>query len=137
MESGDSSVFQFLDPLGQSKDSITEGDIEVGHPPIILNVPVGGSLEYVFVVFDVVMESADLFFEVANFAGLLGVASGDGCEEPFSNGSENVSVEIGVGRQGGCNGTRQHRWFRTLNWVDWERDAVFGRRGIGEIDRTV
>ena len=105
MESGDSSVFQFLDPLGQSKDSITEGDIEVGHPPIILNVPVGGSLEYIFIVFDVVVEPADLLFEVVNFAGFLGVALGDGCKEPLRDGSENVGVEVGVGHQGGCNGT--------------------------------
>jgi hypothetical protein len=105
MESGDPSIFQLLDPLGQFEDSIAKGDVKVGHPPIVLNVPVGGSLKYVFVVFDVVMESTDLFFEAANFAGLLGITSGDGCEEPFSNGSENVGVEIGVGCQGGCNGT--------------------------------
>ena len=103
MEPGNPSVFQLLDPSGQFEDPISKGDVEVGHPPVVLDVPVGGSLEYVFIVFDVVMEPADLLFETANFAGFLGIVSGDGCEEPLSDGSENVGVEIGVGRQGGCN----------------------------------
>ena len=55
MESSDPSVFQLLDPLGRFEDSVAEGDVKVGHLPIVLDVPVGGSLEYVFVVFDVVM----------------------------------------------------------------------------------
>ena len=94
VESGDPSIFQLLDPLGWFEDSIAKGDVKVGHPPVILDVPVGGSLKYVFVVFNVVMESADLFSKAANFAGLLGIALGDGCEEPFSNGSENVGIEV-------------------------------------------
>ena len=106
MESGNPPVFQLLDPLGWSEDSIAKGNIEVGHPPVVLNIPVGGSLEYIFVVFDTVMEPMDLLFEATNFAGFLGVTLGDGCKEPFSDGSENVSVEVGVGCQGGCNSTR-------------------------------
>ena len=137
MESGDPSVFQLLDPLGQFEDSVAKGNVKMRHLPVVLNIPVKGSLEYVFIVLDMVMESMNLFFEAANFAGLLGIVSGNGCEEPFSDGSENVSVEVGVGRQGGCNGTGRHRWFWTLDWTDRERDAVFGGRGIGEIDRTV
>ena len=105
MESSDPSVFQLFDPLGRFEDSITKGNVEVGHPSVILDVPIRGLLEYVFIVFDTVVESADLLFEVVDFAGLLGVASGDGCEEPLSDGSKDVHIEIGVGRQGGCNGT--------------------------------
>ena len=97
MVPGDSSIFQLLDPLGWAKDPITEGDVEVGHPPIILNVPIGGSFEYVFVMLDTVMEPADLLFEVANFTAFLGVALSDGGEEPLSNGSENVCIEVRVG----------------------------------------
>ena len=97
MESGDPSVFQLLNPLGRSEDSIAKGNVEVGHPPIILNVPIGGSFEYVFVMLDTVVEPADLLFEVANFAAFLGVALSDGGEEPLSNGSENVCIEVRVG----------------------------------------
>jgi hypothetical protein len=130
MKSGDPSIFQLLDPLGRFEDSIAEGNIEVGHPPVILNIAVGGLLKYVFVMFDAVMESADLLLEVADFTGLLGVMLGDGCEEPISDGSEDVCVKIGVGRQGGCNGTRRHRWFQTLDRSDLERGMVLSRRGI-------
>ena len=130
MESGDPSIFQLLDPFGQFKDPISKGDVKVGHPTIVLDVPIGGSLEYVFIVFDTVVEPMDLLFEAANFTGFLGITSGDGCEEPLSDGSENVGVEVGVGRQGGCNGTGRHRWFWTLDRSDWERDTVLGGRGI-------
>jgi hypothetical protein len=102
----------------------------VGHPPIVLNVSVGSSLKYIIIMFDAVMEPTDLLFEVANFAGFLGIMLGNGCKEPFSDGLENVSVEVGVGRQGGCNGTGRHRWFQTLNRSDRERDAVLGRQGV-------
>ena len=137
MVPGNSSVFQLLDPLGRSEDSIAEGNVEVGHPPIVLDVSVGSPLEYIFVVFDAVVEPADLLFEAVNFAGFLGITLGNGCKEPFRDGLENVGVEVGVGCQGGCNGTGRHRWFRTLDQSDWERDSVFGRQGIREIDRTI
>ena len=126
----DSSIFQLFDPFGWAEDSITEGNVKVGHPPIVLDVSVGGLFEDIFIVFDVVVEPANLLFEVANFTGLLGVALGDGCKEPLSDGSENVDVEVGVGRQGGCNGTGRHRWFQTLDWSDWERDVVLGGQGV-------
>ena len=137
MESSDFPVFQLFDPLCWFEDSIAEGDVEVGHSAVVLNVPVGGPLKYVFVVFDTIMKSADLFIEVANFAGLLCIMSGDGCEEPLCNGLEYVGVEVRVGCQGGHNGTGRHRWFWTLDRADWERDAVFGGRGIGGIGRAV
>jgi hypothetical protein len=105
MESSDPSVFQLLDPFGQFEDPVAKGDVKVGHSPIILNVSIGGSLEYVFVVFDAIMESTDLFPEAANLAGLLGVTLGDGCEEPLCNGSEDVGIKVRMGHQGGCNGT--------------------------------
>ena len=130
MVSSNSSIFQLFDPFGQAEDSIAKGNVEVGYVPVILNVSIRGSFEYVLVVLDTVVEPADLFFEVADFAGLLGVASGNGCKEPFSDGSEDVCIEIGVGHQGGCNCTRRHRWFQTLDRSDWERDTVLGRRGI-------
>ena len=97
VESGDPSILQFLDPFGQFEDSVSKGNVEVGHPPVVLNVSIGGSLEYIFVVFNAVMEPTDLFFEVVDLAGLLDVALGNGCEEPFSDGSENVGVEVRVG----------------------------------------
>jgi hypothetical protein len=106
MESSNLPIFQLLDPLGRFEDSVTEGNVEVGHSPIVLDIPIGGSFKYVFVMFDVVVKSADLFVEAMNFAGLLGIASGDGCEEPLCNGSEDVSVKVRVGCQGGCNSTR-------------------------------
>ena len=105
MESGNPSIFQLLDPFSQFEDPISKGDVEMGRLPIVLNVPIGGSLKYVLVVFDMIVEPRDLLSEVANFTGFLGVALGDGCEEPLSDGLENVSVEVGVGHQGGCNGT--------------------------------
>ena len=100
------------------------------YSPIILDVPVGGSVECVLVVLDMVVKPTDLLLKAANFAGLLGVVLSDGCEEPFSNGSKDVCIEIGVGHQGGCNFTGRHRWFSTLDWSDWERDMVFGGQGI-------
>ena len=130
MESGNPSVFQLLDPFGWFEDSIAKGNVEVGHPPVVLDVSIGSLLKYVFIVFDAVVEPVDLLFEVANFAGLLGIASGDGVEGPFSDGSKDVCIEIGVGCQGGCNCIGQHRWFRALNWSDWERGMVFGGQDI-------
>jgi hypothetical protein len=126
MEPGDPPVFQFLDPFCQFEDSIAEGNEEVGHSPVVFDVPIGGSLEYVFIVFDAVVEPTDLFFEVANFAGFLGVALGDSGEEPLCNGSEDVGVEVRVGCQGGRNGTGRHRWFWALDQTDRERVVVFG-----------
>ena len=105
MEPGDLPVFQLLDPLGRFEDPITEGNVKVGHSPVVLNLPIRGLFKYVFVMFDVVMKSADLLVKAANFAGFLGVASGDGCEEPFCDGSEDVGVEVRVGCQCGCHGT--------------------------------
>ena len=130
MEPSDLSVFQLFDPLGWFEDSITEGNVEVGHLPIVFDISIGGPLEYVFIMFNAVMESTDLLFEVANFSGLLGIASGNGVKEPFSDGSEDVRIEIGVGRQCSCNCIGRHRWFQALNQSDWERAVVFGGRDI-------
>ena len=93
----DSAVLQPFDPFGGVENSITDGDVEVGYWPVVLDVTIGGSVECVFIVLDTVMEPVDLLLEVADFAGFLGVASGDGCEEPFSDGLEDVCIEIGVG----------------------------------------
>ena len=125
VEPSDLPVFQLLDPLGWFKDSVAEGDVEVGHLPVVVNVPIRGPFEYVFIVSDVVVKLTDLFVEAANFADLLGIASGDGCKEPLFDGLEDVSVEVRVGCQGGHNGTRRHRWFWTLNRTNRERDVVF------------
>ena len=98
----------------------------MGDLPFIFNVAIRRPVEVVFVVFDTVVEPTDLFFETMDFTGFLGVTSGNGCKEPFGDGSEDVHIELGVGRQGGCNCTRQHRWFWTLDPSDWERGAVLG-----------
>ena len=103
VESGNPSVFQLLEPLGQFEDSIPKGNVQVGHPRIVLDVPVGGLLKYVFIVLDVVVEPTDLFFKMVDFTGFLGIALSDGGEEPFSDGLEDVRIEIRVGHQGGCN----------------------------------
>ena len=105
MEPGNSTVFQLFDPLCWLKDSIAKGNEEVGDLPIILDVPIGGAFEYVFIVLDVVMESADLFVKAADFTSLLSVVSGNGCEEPLCDGSKDVGIEVRVGRQSGRNGT--------------------------------
>ena len=126
----DLAIFQSLDPLGRAKDSITNGDVEVRYSPIVLDITIRGSVKRILIVLDMVVEPMNLLLEAADFTGLLGVALSEGCEEPFSNGSKDVHIEIRVGRQGGCNCTRQHRWFQTLNRPDQERDTVLSRRGI-------
>ena len=123
---GDSTIFQPFDPFGGAKDSVADGDVEVRHLPIVLNVPIGGSVECVLIVLNMVMKPADLLLKVADFAGFLGVTPSDGSEEPLSNGSKDVHIELRVGRQGGCNCTRRHRWFQTLDRSDWERDVILG-----------
>ena len=130
MVAGDSAVFQSFDPFGGAKDSITNGDVKVRYSPIVLDITVRGSVKCILVVLDTVVEPANLLLEAANFTGLLGIASSDGCEEPFSDGLGDVCVEIGVGCQGGCNCIWQHRWFWTLNRSDQERDVVLGGRDI-------
>jgi hypothetical protein len=105
VEPSNSSVFQLLDPLRWLEDPVAEGNVEVGHSSIVFNVTVGGTFKYVFVVFDAVVEPTDLLIEVADFAGLLSIASGDGCEEPLCDGLEDVSVEVRVGHQSGRNST--------------------------------
>ena len=126
VESSNPSVFQLLDPLCWFEDSVAEGNEEVGHLPVILDVPIGGPLKYVFIMFDMVVKSADLLIKAVDFAGFLGVMSGDGCKEPLCNGLEYVGIEVRVGRQGGRNSTGRHRWFRALDRTDRERDAIFG-----------
>ena len=105
MESSNLSVFQLLDSLGWFEDSVAKGDVEVGYLPVVLDVPIWGLFEYVFVMFYMVVKSTDLFIEAVDFTGLLGITSGNGCEEPLCNGSKDVSVEVRMGRQGGRNGT--------------------------------
>jgi hypothetical protein len=124
VEPGDASVLELFDPFRRFEDSLAQGNEEVGDSSLVLNVPVGGAFEYVFIVFDPVVESGDLLLEATYFDVVMGVASGDGCEEPFDNGSEDVSVEVRVCRQCVRNGIGRHRWFRTLDRADRERDAV-------------
>jgi hypothetical protein len=137
MEPRDSAVFKLLDPFCWFEDSIAQGNEEVGDSPVVFDVPVGGTFEYVFVVFDPVVESGNLFFEATNFDVFVGVALGNGCEEPFSDGSEDVGIEVRVCCQCGHNGTGRHRWFWTLDQRDWERNAVLGGRGVGGIGRAI
>ena len=126
----DSAIFQPFDPLGGTMDSIAEGDVKVGYSPVIFDIAIGGPFKHISIVFNVVMEPLDLFFEAAYFTGFVGFMLCDCREEPVSNGSKDGCIEIGVGRQGGCNCTGRHRWFWTLDWSDQERDAVLGRRGV-------
>ena len=126
IEPGDSTVFELFDPLCRLEDSITQGNEEVGDSPIILDVSVGGAFEYVFIVFDPVVESGELFFEATNFNVFVSIASGNGCEEPFSDGSEDIGIEVRVCCQCGRNSIGRHRWFQTLDQADQERDAVLG-----------
>ena len=130
MIAGNSAVFQPLDPFGRVENSVTDGNVEVGYSPVVLDITIGGSVERVFIVLNMVVEPTNLLLEAADFTSLLGIASGDGCEEPFSDGLENLCIEIRVGRQGGCNCTGQHRWFWTLDRSDWESNVVLGGRGI-------
>ena len=125
VEPGDSTIFQLFDPLGWLKDPITKGNKELGNLPIILDVPVGGAFEYVFIVLDTIVEPGDLLLEVTDFDVVLGIASGDGCKEPLCDCSENVGVEVRVCCQCGRNGTGRHRWFWALDQMNRERNAVF------------
>ena len=104
MEPGNSTVFELFDPLCQLEDSVTQGNEEMGDSPVIFDVSVGGAFKYVFVVFDLVMESSDLFLEATDFDVFVGIASGNGCEEPFCDGSKDVGVEVRVCCQSGRNG---------------------------------
>ena len=126
MKPSNSTVFQLLDPLCWFKDPVAEGNEEVGDSPVVLDVPIGGMFEYVFVVPNAIMEPVDLLLEAMDFDVFLGIVSGDGCKEPFHDGSEDVSIEIRVCCQCGRNGTGRHRWFRALDRANWERSAVFG-----------
>ena len=137
MEPGDSTVFELFDPLCWLEDFVAQGNEEVGDSPVVLDVSIGGTFEYVFIVFDLVVESSDLFFEATNFDVFMSVTSGNGCEEPFSDGSEDIGVEVRVCCQCGRNGIGRYRWFQTLDQVDWERDAILGGRGVGGIGRAI
>ena len=106
MVAGNLAIFQPFDPFGGVEDSIADGDVEVGYLPIILDITVRGSVKCVLIVLDMVVEPVNLLLEAADFAGLLSFTSSDGCEEPFSDGSEDVCIEIRVDCQGGCNCTR-------------------------------
>ena len=137
MESGDASILQLFDPFCWFEDPVAQGNVEVGHSPFVVDVAVWGPFEDVFVVLDSVVEPSDLLLETADFDIFLGIASSNGCEEPFGDGSEDVGVKVGVCCQSGRNGIGRHRWFRTLERTDRERDAVLGGRGVGGIGRTV
>ena len=105
MKPGDSTVFQLFDPFCWLKDPVAKGDEEVRDSPIILDIPIGGVFEYAFIVLDMIMKHTDLLIEVANFDVLLGVVSGDSHEEPLCDSLEDVSVEVRVCCQCGCNST--------------------------------
>ena len=137
VEPSNTPVFELLDPLGRLVDSVAQGNKEMRDSPVVFNVPIGGAFEYIFIVFNPVMEPGDLFFKAADFDVFVGVVSGDGCKEPLDDGSEDVGVEIRVCRQCVRNGIGRHRWFRTLDRTDRERDAVLGGRGVGRIGRYV
>ena len=127
MESGDLTIFKLFDPLGWLKDPVAKGDEEVGDSPIVLNIPVGGAFEYVFVVLNTIVEPGDLFFEAMDLDVFLGVMSGNGHKEPLGDCLEDVGIKVRVGCQCGRNGTGRHRWFWALNWMNRERNAVFDR----------
>jgi hypothetical protein len=74
----DPAIFQPLDPLGRMVDSISEGNVEVGYLPIILDVAIRGSFKLVFIMLDMIMEPSDLFFEVTHFTGSMGLTLGNG-----------------------------------------------------------
>ena len=99
MLAGNSAIFQPFDPLGRMMDSVTQGNVEAGDLSLIGNIAVGGSLELVFIMFDVIMQASNLLFEVAHFRGGLGLTLSDGEEEPIGDGSEDVRVEVRVGCQ--------------------------------------
>jgi hypothetical protein len=121
---GDAPIFELLDPFCRLVDSVAHRDEEVGDSSVVFDIPVGGAFKYVFVVFDPIVESGDLLLEATDFDIFKSVASGDGCKEPFGDGSEDVGVEVRVCCQGGRNSIGRHRWFQTLDRADQERDAV-------------
>jgi hypothetical protein len=137
MEPSDAPIFELLDPLGWLVDPVAQRDEEVGDSSVVFDIPIGGAFKYVFVVFDSIVEPGDLFFEATDFDIFMGVAPGNGCKEPFDDGSEDVGVEVRVCRQCVRNCIGRHRWFRTLDRTNRERDAVLGGRGVGRIGRCV
>ena len=100
MKACDSAVVHPLDPLGWAVDSITQGNVELGNLPVIDNVAIGGLLELVFVVFNMVIQAFNLLSKTVHFDGGLGFASGDGGEEAISDGPKDVWVEFGMGSKG-------------------------------------
>ena len=137
VEPGDASILELLDPFCWFENSLAQGNEEVGNSSIVFNVTIGGAFEYVFVVFNPIVESGNLFFEATDFNVFMGVASGDGCEEPFDDGSEDVGVKVRVCRQCVRNGIGRHRWFRTLDRTDQERGAVLDGRDVGGTGRCI
>ena len=124
MEPGNLTIFELLDPICWFEDPVAQGNEEVGDSPIVFDVPIGGALKYVFIVLNTIVEPANLFFEATDLDVFLGFALSDGCKEPFCNGSEDVGVKVRVCCQCGRNGTGQHRWFRTLDQANRERNVV-------------
>jgi hypothetical protein len=78
MITSDSAIFQPLDPLGRTVDSVAEGNVEVGYSPIIFDIAIGGSVEHVFVVLNTVVEPLDLVLKVIHFTSSLGFMLSDG-----------------------------------------------------------
>ena len=75
---GDPAVFQPFDPFGGAENSITNGDVEVGHLSIVLDVAIWGSVECILVVLNMVVEPTDLLFEAVDFTGFVDFALSDG-----------------------------------------------------------
>ena len=130
MEPGNLAVFELLNPLCRLEDPIAQGNEEMRDSPIVLDISVRGAFEYVLIVLDMIVEPADLFLEAMDFDVSLGIASSNGCEEPFCNGLKDVGIEVRVCCQCGRNGTGRHRWFQTLDRANWERNTVFSGRGV-------
>ena len=84
VETHNPAIIQPFNPLGWAVDSITQGNVKLGY------LPIRGSLELVFIVFNVVMQAFNLLLKVVHFDGGLGFTSGNGDEEAISDGLEDV-----------------------------------------------
>src|SRR5882672_8150580 len=98
-------------------------DAEVRDASIVKRIPFRGPLKCFLIVEDAFLECLDLFRKVAILNCGIGFTVGDGCEESIRNGAKELSVDVGIGIEGGLSRPWQHCWCSRSHWSgDWEQN---------------
>jgi hypothetical protein len=97
----DSAVIIEFDPFGWAIEAIADRDVEVGHLPVVEDIPSWCLIESVLIVEDVLLKGVDSLLVPFDGDGGVGFMVGDSLEEPVHNLVEETGVDVVVVLEGG------------------------------------